>query len=288
MKSTATLQNNVRLRIFLILALSIGIRIARTYASESVHKATAVLEFNYILYGAIMLCSLMPFKSTWGVAFVCGLCAVILGGGISILSSISTYRCLKATQPGCVQTAPGSVISLLLALVIVGLDILQCWTIYLILKYPSFISSASQRIRILFAWAFPFAWLVNIVLLIESEWTVIVTPHLIIDPTVIILANSDEYVLLSILVGAVLVSDMLALLFVDISVVRTAITAQIVLSTGAALLICLPVERVKIKNDSDETTDISTENETQASSIKTKSPDKVNLRQKSATKKIKF
>ena len=73
MKSTATLQNNVRLRIFLILIISIGIQLIRKTASDSVYKATALLEINYILYGAILLCSLLPYKTTWAVALVAGL-----------------------------------------------------------------------------------------------------------------------------------------------------------------------------------------------------------------------
>lgn len=240
MSTTATLQNNVRLRVFLILVISIGIRFTRTLASDSVHKATGLLEINYLVYGLVMVCSLLPFKAAWMAAFTASAAATVLGFSATGLGTAATYRCLNAMQSGCLQTAPGSIASLLLALIIAFLDAYQCWTIYLILQYPSFVSSSTQRVRILFAWALPFGWLVNIVLAVESSWTVAVALHLMVDPTMIVLANSKETVLLFVIIAAVIVSDFVALIFVDIPLARAAITAQILLSMGAGVLVIMP------------------------------------------------
>ena len=240
MSTTATLQNNVRLRVFLILVISIGIRFTRTISSDSVHKATGLLEINYLVYGLVMVCSLLPFKAAWMAAFVGSATATVLGFSAIGLGTVSTYRCLNAMQSGCLQTAPGSIASLIFALAIAALDAYQCWTIYLILQYPSFISSSTQRVRILFSWALPFGWLVNIVLATESAWTIAVALHLAVDPTMIVLANSKETALLLVIISTVVVSDFFAFVYVDIAIARTAIIAQIILSIGAGALVVMP------------------------------------------------
>ena len=240
MSTTATLQNNVRLRVFLILVISIGIRFTRTISSDSVHKATGLLEINYLVYGLVMVCSLLPFKAAWMAAFTGSAAATVLGLSATGLGTAATYRCLNAMQSGCLQTAPGSIASLILALIIAALDAYQCWTIYLILQYPSFVSSSTQRVRILFAWALPFGWLVNIVLASNSAWTIAVALHLAVDPTMIVLANSKETALLVIIISTVIVSDFFAFIYVDIALARTAIIAQILLSAGAGILVIMP------------------------------------------------
>lgn len=246
MSTTATLQNNVRLRVFLILVISIGIRFTRTISSDSVHKATGLLEINYLVYGLVMVCSLLPFKAAWMAAFTGSATATVLGLSATGLGTAATYRCLNAMQSGCLQTAPGSIASLILALVIAALDAYQCWTIYLILQYPSFISSSTQRVRILFAWALPFGWLVNIVLASNSAWTIAVALHLAVDPTMIVLANSKETALLVIIISTVIVSDFFAFIYVDIALARTAIIAQILLSAGAGILVMMPGPAVAV------------------------------------------
>lgn len=246
MSTTATLQNNVRLRVFLILVISIGIRFTRTISSDSVHKATGLLEINYLVYGLVMVCSLLPFKAAWMAAFTGSAAATILGLSATGLGTAATYRCLNAMQSGCLQTAPGSIASLILALIIAALDAYQCWTIYLILQYPSFVSSSTQRVRILFAWALPFGWLVNIVLASNSAWTIAVALHLAVDPTMIVLANSKETALLVIIISTVIVSDFFAFIYVDIALARTAIIAQILLSAGAGILVIMPEPAVAV------------------------------------------
>jgi hypothetical protein len=248
--TTATLQNNVRLRIFLIIVLSIGIRIARSFASNSVHKATGILAFNYIIYGIIILCTLMPFKASWMVAMIANTCAIVIGGSSVALGTISTVRCLSANHAGCIQHAPGSIIAIVLAAIIVFLDIIQGWSIYLILRFPSFIASATQRIRIIFSWAWPFAWLVNISLIIKSSWIFCVTPHLVIDPTLIILADSNELFLLGGLMVVTLAADFIALLKVKEDLVKWAIYIQIVLTAAGMIMLFVPksVPTVRSKN----------------------------------------
>ena len=106
MTTTATLQNNVRLRVFLIITLSIIIQLVKTSASDSVKKATTLLEINYILYGTILLCSLLPLRTAWMAALFLATCSVFIGGAVTILATVSTYRCINTKQPGCIQTSP--------------------------------------------------------------------------------------------------------------------------------------------------------------------------------------
>ena len=78
--TSASLQNGVRVRIFLIVLLSIGVRIAREFSSTPVHKATDLLTINYFLYGLVLLCTVAMSK----VAFALALVVQIFIGG---------YRC---------------------------------------------------------------------------------------------------------------------------------------------------------------------------------------------------
>lgn len=246
-----TLQNNVRLRIFLILVLSIVIRVLRQWSSNSVHKATGILEINYILYAIMLLCTLLPFKAAWMVAAVAVITAVVLGGVSTILGTIATARCLSGSQAGCVQSAPVDIIALVIAGIILFLDLLQAWSIYRIIRFPSFIASATARIRVLFAWAWPFAWMVNIALLIKSEWTFWVTPHLIIDPTLIILADSDELYLLGGLMFVALATDVISLLKVHLSLARLGLWALAGLTVAGILMLFVPTDQPKAVRSAD-------------------------------------
>jgi len=232
---TATLQNNVRLRIFLILIISIVIRIVRTHASSSVHKSSGILEANYFLYGFVLLCSLLPFKSGWVAACLVQGIALLLDVLALGLAFIATWRCKD--QVGCVQTLPASLIVLAFIGIVTVLDSMQTWTTYLILKGPIIITSATQRIRILFSWALPFAYLINIVLVANSTWNIWVTPHLVGDTIIIIMANSTEDVLLLVFMVIMVAFDAFALLLVDNSLVSKAIFAQIALTVGGILIL---------------------------------------------------
>lgn len=232
---TATLQNNVRLRIFLIIVLSIVIRIVRTHASNSVHKSSGILEANYFLYGLVLLCSLLPFKPGWVAAFLVQGIALLLDLLALGLAFIATWRCKD--QVGCMQTLPASLTVLAFVGIVTILDSLQTWSIYLIMNGPIIITSITQRIRILFAWATPFAYLINITLILNSTWTVWVTPHLVGDMLIIVMANSGENVLLAIVMVVMVALDAFALLLVDNSLVSKAIFAQIALTTSGILLL---------------------------------------------------
>lgn len=240
MSTTTTLQNNVRLRVFLILVISIGIWTVRTMATDSVQKATNMLEINYILYGTILICSLLPFKAAWGMAGAAALIAALNGAFVVALGSTATYRCISALHSGCIQSSPWSIVTLGLAGILIVLDFYQSWNIYQILMAPVIVQSALQRIRILFAWALPFGWLVNAVLIYKSEWTLVVGLHIVADPTLIIMATSKETVLLLVIVAALMLSDVTAFFLVKNSVATMAIIAQIAMTTSAGLMLFMP------------------------------------------------
>tara|TARA_B110000285_G_scaffold60625_1_gene69605 strand:+ start:22161 stop:23018 length:858 start_codon:yes stop_codon:yes gene_type:complete len=231
---SASIQNNIRLRIFLILVLSIIIRITRTQASTSVHKASGILETNYFIYGLVMICSLLPFKSSWVVAFCGQIVATILNISALSLALIATWRCKD--QVGCVQTMPFSIVVLFFTLLVAIFDTLQTWSIYQILSGPMIITSAPQRTRILFAWAFPFAYLINFTLMFNSQWTPLVTPHLVGDTLIILMANSGESVILITVMMTLVVFDVLAAMAIIDSLVLKAIYVQIALTLGGIFI----------------------------------------------------
>ena len=244
MATSATLQNSIRVRIFLILVFSVIVRILREFASRSVQNATAILEFNYIIYGAVLFCGMLPFRKTWVVVVVLQMAAAILGLVTTVLGSISTARCLSAGNAGCMTSAPVDISTLFTASIIVFLDLYQSWTAYLILRYPSFVSSASQRVRILFCWALPFAWLVNIYMLIDSKWSAIVATHLIVDPTIIFMADTGESAFLVVLIIGAVSTDFIALAVLETDIWQ-AIFVQIVLSLGGLSMIIFSAGKVK-------------------------------------------
>lgn len=213
--TSATLQNNCRLRIVLIIIISIVIRIGREFSSDSVHKATNLLEMNYLLYGLILLLSLLPYKASWIFAMIVNAAAVVLGSLATVLATSSTLRCVNAKQIGCIQTLPGSAATLIAAAIIVVLDIYQTWNLYLISRYPTFKTSSSQRIRIIFSWALPFAWLLNIQAIIDDNWSWMIVTHLLADPLFIVMANTEEKIFLCVAGISTIVLDIFAILFFD-------------------------------------------------------------------------
>ena len=100
--SSVTLQNNVRLRVILVLVISVFIQIGRNFVSDSVHKATNLLELNYMLYGLLLLCSCIPSKIAWYVAGIALVMATFLDGTVLALGTIGTMRCVE--NSGCIQT----------------------------------------------------------------------------------------------------------------------------------------------------------------------------------------
>lgn len=236
--SSVTLQNNVRLRVILILAISLLIQMGRHFVSDSVHKATALLEFNYIFYGLLLLCSCIPSKIAWYIAVIALVMATMVSGTVLALGSLSTWRCLD--NSGCIQTMPGSCLVLLLVAVQCLLDLYQTWNVYLILRRPYLVASSTQRLVILFAWAFPFAILTNGVLLSESQWTVWVSPPLVAMPIIIIMAQSSEYTLIGILTLISIASNAFSILYVTNTLARSAIIIQGAISLFGTIILFIP------------------------------------------------
>lgn len=253
--SSVRLQNAVRLRIFLILVLSIGIRLLRPLTSVSVFKATQLLEINYLLYAIVLICTLIPNKAAWMLAILTVAGASVLGAACFLFCLIATIRCMNGSQNGCIQTAPTDITSIVLVGLSTFLDIYQTWTVYRILRMRSFTASSTQRIRILFAWAWPFAWLVNISLWSESTWLFWTIPHLMIDPTLIVLANSDDTIVLLVLMCVAIVTDIIALLQTSVSLARLGIMTSLAL-TGAGILMLWVPEEPKKRRTSEQPVDI--------------------------------
>lgn len=233
---TASLQNGIRVRLFLIVMASIGVRIAREHSSSSVHKASGLLETNFYLYGILMFCSLLPYKNTWLLAIVAQAAATFLDIAATGLGILATMRC--RTQTGCIQTLPVSLITLALVAASLVLDVLQIWDIYRVIRAPIFVSSSTQRVRILFSWALPFGWLVNIIMLTDSQWSMFAftTAHLVVDPLVILMANAKEDVFLSVLIVVVIATDILAWNMHTDTLAQKATVVQLGLSAGSLII----------------------------------------------------
>jgi len=278
---SATLQNGIRLRLFLIVLMSILVRVARVYASSSVHKASGLLETNLYLYALVIFCSLLPYKHTWIMALVCQGVATFLDVAATGLGTLATFRCRN--QTGCIKTLPVSVLTLGICAVILLLDVLQFWDIYRILRAPMFTSSAARRIRILFAWALPFGWLVNIVLFMDSEWSMLKfsTTHLFVDPLVIFMANSNEYTFVFGLIVLAIVSDILAWNLHTNSLAKRATVILFGLSVGALIIHMLSkdVREPESEQDEDEKDDEETFEATESQTLR---------HRKSGKSKIKF
>lgn len=238
--SSVTLQNNVRLRVILVLVISVFIQIGRNFVSDSVHKATNLLELNYMLYGLLLLCSCIPSKIAWYVAGIALVMATFLDGTVLALGTIGTMRCVE--NSGCIQTLPGSITVLAMVALQTLLDAYQMWSIYLIVRIPYFVASSTQRIVILFAWALPFAVVTNVVLLIESQWSVWVSPPLVAMPIIIIMIQSAEYTLIGFLIAISIASNLFSLMYVDNTLVYSTILVQTAISLFGAIILFIPSE----------------------------------------------
>lgn len=233
---TAGLQNGIRVRLFLIVLAAIGVRVAREYSSSSVHKGSGLLENNFYLYGILMFCSLLPYKNTWLVAIVAQAAATFLDIAAAGLGILATVRC--RTQTGCIRTLPVSLVTLALVAVILVLDVLQTWDIYRVIRAPMFVSSSTQRIRILFSWALPFGWLINILMVADSQWSMFAftTAHLVVDPLVILMANAKEDVFISTLIVIVIAMDILAYNMHTDTLAKKATIGQLGLAAGSLII----------------------------------------------------
>lgn len=243
--SSATLQNNVRLRVFLILCVSIAVQMIRPMVSTPVHKATDLLRLNYILYGLVMVASVITFRWTAAVGLVVQIAATLLDLFWFLLAALATHRCVEAEQAGCLHTLPASILCLVLLGLLSGLDMLQTWALYRILRMPTFMVAPIQRVRILFAWAVPFAWLNTILLMMANEWTLWVTPHIVIDPIVIVMASVDEFAFLTGAIGIAVLADVFALFWVSHPTVRSSVSIQLILSIGGLVVLWLGRPRYK-------------------------------------------
>lgn len=245
------------------------------------HKATGILENSFIVYGIVVLCSLLPFKATWIAAIMFQAAGLALDAAVLGLGALATYRCRN--QTGCVQTLPMSVVTLVLVLIVFTLDTMQTWDIYRIIRAPVFLSSATQRVRIILAWALPFGWLVNIINVVNSEWSLFIftTAHLIVDPIVILMANSHENIFIATLLFATIVMDILAWVMNTDTLINKAIPIQIGLCAGALLILFAGAPRSEEAEAEEE--------ETEEEYFEVAEARSVGLRQrKSGNDKIKF
>lgn len=278
---SAALQNGIRVRLFLIIIMATCVRVARVYSSASVHKASGLLETNFYLYGIVLFSSLLPFKNTWFVAMVGQAAATLLDLAAAGLGILATLRC--RTQTGCIQTLPASSVTLVIVAFILVLDILQTWDVYRIIRAPMFVSSGTQRVRILFAWALPFGWLVNLLMYTGSQWTMFkfTTAHLFVDPMVILLANESDDIFVVALIGTVIAMDLLAWNMHTDTLAKSATVAQLGLSVCALL--------IHFVSTSTPSTNTTNEDSNAEPAFETAEPKIETLRQRKSTKiEIKF
>lgn len=276
--TSASVQNTVRVRIFLIVLISIGVRIAREFSSESVHKATNLLIVNYLLYGVILLCTVAMSKVAFGLALFLQLGAATMDAIAATLALISTLRCINAQQATCIHTLPGSIAAVVLAGLLWVLDTLQCWSIYKVLRMPSFTSYLGRRLRVLFSWCLPFVVLNTVVLLVKGEWSVFVTPHMVVDPLIIVMAPTLNVGTLALIIAAVIATDCIALYMVAVSLVRISIGVQISISAFSLVLVLASAVNIAPKNSPREEPPVIA-----AEAVATKT-----LRQRKSTQKIAF
>lgn len=216
-------------------------------ASTSVHKATDILRFNYILYGIIMVTSVITFKPLTAMAIIMQTIVVIIDAMSLLLGTLSTIRCVRAEQVGCIHALPASMTCLVLVALLFLLDAFQCWSLYRILRMATFSVSGKQRVRILFAWALPFAWVNAILLTMDNTWTPWVVTHIIIDPMVIVMGNTDETVFLLTIIGIVILSDVFAAFWIQHDTVHMSILIQLFLSVASFFVLWFSTSRTRPK-----------------------------------------
>jgi hypothetical protein len=190
---SARLQNNVRVRILFILSLYALISLLLPYTPQHIQKVIKLIPYHYNF--AVFLATLLPLKAAFFGALVIQSVFLVTNALAVMLGTIASVRCLTAQQAACIQQLPGTLLQLTLMGIIWILNGLQVWDLYAITRSPIFKTSSTQRIRILFAWIVPVAWVVNVMLHMDGLWTIWATPHLGLDPLVLVMASQRALVM---------------------------------------------------------------------------------------------
>ena len=240
-KMTAVeLQNGVRIRIVLILFVSILTRLFTPLASDAVNSAVSISGVNTFFYFAVLICSIIPSKIAWIIACIVLVVASILDLVVFFLSFVVTVRCLD--EGGCIQTLPFSLVVLGLSGLIALLDLYQTWNVYLILQNKTYVASATQRLRVVLTWALPFVILSNIAMIADSEFSVFAIIPLISLPIVIFLAHKPEATFLGLLLVITLVSIAATLFSVANELASSSLLIEAVLTAFGFVLLFMPTE----------------------------------------------
>ena len=240
MSSPVSLQNGVRLRIILVFGISILIALIVPSASDAVNKSISIMGANTLFYFTVLICSIIPSKVAWIVACIALFVASILDIVVFFLGFIVTVRCLD--EGGCIQTLPFSLVVLVLVGLATVLDLYQTWNVYLILQTDTYVASATQRLRVVLTWALPFTILVNIALIVNSEFSIFATVPLISLPVIIVLAHENESTFLVLLMVITLLSIAVTLFSAKSSLAVSALMIEGVLTSFGLLLLFMPAE----------------------------------------------
>jgi len=240
MSSPVSLQNGVRLRIILVFGISILIALIVPSASDAVNKSISIMGANTLFYFTVLICSIIPSKVAWIVACIALFVASILDIVVFFLGFIVTVRCLD--EGGCIQTLPFSLVVLVLVGLATVLDLYQTWNVYLILQTDTYVASATQRLRVVLTWALPFTILVNIALIVNSEFSIFATVPLISLPMIIVLAHENESTFLVLLMVITLLSIAVTLFSAKSSLAVSALMIEGVLTSFGLLLLFMPAE----------------------------------------------
>ena len=240
MSSPVSLQNGVRLRIILVFGISILIALIVPSASDAVNKSISIMGANTLFYFTVLICSIIPSKVAWIVACIALFVASILDIVVFFLGFIVTVRCLD--EGGCIQTLPFSLVVLVLVGLATVLDLYQTWNVYLILQTDTYVASATQRLRVVLTWALPFTILVNIALIVNSEFSIFATVPLISLPMIIVLAHENESTFLVLLMVITLLSLAVTLFSAKSSLAVSALMIEGVLTSFGLLLLFMPAE----------------------------------------------
>jgi hypothetical protein len=69
-----------------------------------------------------------------------------------------------------------------------------------------------------------------ILLTMDNTWTLWIVPHIVIDPMVIVMGNTDEFAFLLTIIGIVILSDVFSAFWIQHETVHTSILIQMFLS----------------------------------------------------------
>lgn len=234
------LQNGVRIRIVLILFISILAKLFTPLASDAVLTASSISGVNNLFYFAVLICSVIPSKIAWIIACMILVIASILDLVVFFLSFVVTVRCLD--EGGCIQTLPFSLVVLGLTCLIALLDLYQTWNVYLILQNKTYVASATQRLRVVLTWAIPFVVLTNITMIANSEFSVFAIIPLISLPIVIFLAHKPEATFLGLLLLITILSIAATLFSVASELASSSLLIEGVLTVFGFVLLFMPTE----------------------------------------------